>query len=161
MSRGDGLGRVVSINVSAGGVPKTPVDRCRVSVEGLHGDRQRHRKIHGGPLRAVCLYSADHIAALREEGHPIAAGSTGENLTIAGLDWAQLVPGVRLRVGEVELELTAYANPCHQIAGSFRDADSTRIAQKLHPGWSRLYAKVVKEGAVAVSDPVTIVRSRD
>jgi len=36
---------------------------------------------------------AGRIEALQNEGHPIAFGSTGENLTVSGIDWQRVVPG--------------------------------------------------------------------
>lgn len=143
------------INVSAGGVPKHAVAEARISREGLAGDWQRDRKHHGGRDRAVSLFAAEFIDAIRAEGHPIAPGTTGENLTIAGLDWRKLRPGDRLRVGDaVVLELTDYAQPCRTISGSFADRRFSRIAQRHHPGESRLYARVLTEGRVHTGDPV-------
>jgi MOSC domain-containing protein YiiM len=75
-------GRLHSINVSDGGVPKLPLAACFIGKLGLHGDRQRDLEHHGGPLRAVCLYSRDLIESLRQEGHPIIPGAIGENLTV-------------------------------------------------------------------------------
>jgi MOSC domain-containing protein YiiM len=149
--------RVASINRSDGGVPKRPVPEGEIRVTGLEGDRQRDLRYHGGPDRAICLYSADVIAALRAEGHSLEAGSIGENLTVAGLDWAAVVPGVRLRVGASELEVTSYASPCANIAGWFEEGDIARVSQKRHPGWSRVYARVLSPGRVAVGDPVVLV----
>src|SRR3569832_2171795 len=78
---------VHQISVSDGGVPKLPVWEAKVSEQGLSGDRQRNLKFHGGPDRAVCLYSLELIEHLQAEGHPIDAGAAGENLTLSGLDW--------------------------------------------------------------------------
>ncbi len=145
------------INVSDGGVPKHPVPEAHITVRGLSGDRQRSPEIHGGPERAVCLYSLEVIQALQKEGHSIAPGSAGENLTVAGLDWAQLKPGDRLRVGDrVRLEITNYTAPCEHNARWFLGGDYKRISQKHHPGWSRLYARVLVEGLVRTGDPVFI-----
>lgn len=145
-------GRVASINVSAGGVPKTAVGEAAVTEAGVAGDRQRDRLHHGGPDRAVSLFSLEAIEALRREGHPIDTGTTGENLTVAGLDWGAVVPGAEIRVGPVRLRITAYAMPCSNIAGSFAGGGFTRISQKLHPGWSRVYARVLAGGVVRVGD---------
>jgi len=30
-----------------------------------------------------------------------------------------------------------------------------RVAQKVHPGWSRLYARVLREGSVQIGDAVS------
>ena len=147
--------RLFQISVSDGGVPKRPVVEARICTESVEGDRQRHRAIHGGPDRAVCLFSLERIAALRDEGHSIEPGSAGENLTVAGLEWGTIKPGDRLEIGvEVELEIMSYTTPCRYNARWFADGDFHRISQKRHPGWSRLYAKVVREGVVRQGDPV-------
>ena len=84
--------RIVQINLSAGGVPKHPVSSIRVTVMGLEGDAHRDRRRHGGPDRALCLFSHECIRTLQAEGHPITPGSIGENLTVAGIDWNEVVP---------------------------------------------------------------------
>ena len=64
-------GRVAQVSVSPrGGVPKRAVAEAAVGPLGLAGDAVRYTKIHGGPERAVCLFSLDLIERLREEGHP-------------------------------------------------------------------------------------------
>jgi MOSC domain-containing protein YiiM len=149
-------GRLVSINVSRGGVPKLPVPAAAVSADGVAGDRQRDLRFHGGPERAVSLYALEAIEALAREGHPIAIGTTGENLTVSGLDWREVVPGVGLVVGPARLVVTSYASPCRFIAASFAQGGFERMSQKLHPGWSRVYARVVAGGPIAVGDAVEI-----
>ena len=152
-------GRVVQLNVAArGGVPKQAVDMIEVTFAGILGNAVAHRRVHGGPDRALCLYSAEHILALQREGHPIRPGSTGENVTLAGIDWAGLGPAARLQFGAaLQLEITSYAAPCKLISGSFADGDASRISQQKHPGWSRLYARVLQEGTVHAGDAVRVL----
>ncbi|MCA9661964.1 MAG: MOSC domain-containing protein [Myxococcales bacterium] len=149
---------IVQVNVNpAGGVPKRPVASARLTAEGVVGDRQLDLEHHGGPRRAVSLFASERIAALAAEGHPIAPGTTGENLTIEGLDWGALAAGDRLRIGDVvRLEITSPAPPCSTIAASFTGGAFKRISEKLHPGWSRLYASVLVEGEVRPGDPVVV-----
>lgn len=151
-----GEARVVQVNVAPeGGVPKRPVVAALLTAHGVAGDRQLDLKHHGGPERAVCLFASERIAALAAEGHPIAPGTTGENLTIAGLDWDALQAGDRLAVADgVLLEISGPAPPCRTIAGSFLDGKFGRISDKSHPGWSRLYARVLVEGLVREGAPV-------
>lgn len=148
------MGVVRAINVSNGGVPKMPRASCYIRTDGLEGDRQRDLRHHGGPDRAVCLYSLDLIQALQAEGHAITPGSIGENLTVSGVDWAKMVPGARVEIGTVVLQLTDYAAPCSNIAPSFQRRQYVRVNQKVHAGWSRLYARVLAEGTVSVGDPL-------
>lgn len=149
-------GRVESINVSRGGVPKTGVFEALVTETGVDGDRQRDRRFHGGPDRAVVIFSLDVIRALRREGHPIGAGSTGENVTVSGIDWSAVAPGVELHIGGVRLLVTKYTSPCEKISGSFANADVSRISQQRHPGWSRVSARVLTAGIVRVGDSVAL-----
>jgi MOSC domain-containing protein YiiM len=152
-------GVIVSINLSDGGVPKKRVSGARVSLLGLHGDSHDDTKHHGGPERAVSLYSIERIRALQAEGHPIDVGTTGENVTVEGLDWEQVVPGTRLHLGdEVLLEVTSFTTPCKTIRASFIDERFVRISQKLHPGWSRVSAKVLSEGEVHFGDRVELFK---
>jgi MOSC domain-containing protein YiiM len=103
------------------------------------------------------IYSSEVIRALQQEGHPIDAGTTGENLTISGLDWPALEPGMELQIGPVRLLLTTYASPCEIIRHSFTDKNFRRISQRKHPGWSRLCARVLSMGTISVGDPVEVV----
>lgn len=150
--------RIHRINVSRGGVPKLPVEKARVTRLGVEGDAQANRKYHGGPERALCLYALEVIDRVAAEGHPIAPGTTGENITIVGLDWSTLAPGTRLRLGdEVEIELTSYTVPCRTIAASFVAGGFRRILQEKHPGESRLYARVLREGRIRTGDAVRVL----
>jgi MOSC domain-containing protein YiiM len=151
-----GRGRVAQINVSGGGVPKREVAAARIAKGGIEGDRQATRKHHGRPWQALCLWSGDVIDRLRGEGHPIAPGSAGENLTISGLDWADLRPGVRMRVGDALVETTLYALPCAKNARWFLDGDFRRIEHTRERGVSRLYAWVLDAGDVRTGDPVVV-----
>ena len=144
--------RIVQLAISNGGVPKTPVLLATVTELGLVGDKQKHAKFHGGPLRALCLYSLELIEKLQAEGHPIYPGSTGENVTISGLEWSALATGTRIALGEeVEIELTTEADPCKTIAESFANRNFKRLAE---PGEMRWYCKVLKAGALRVGDAV-------
>jgi MOSC domain-containing protein YiiM len=67
-----------------------------------------------------------------------------------------MTPGREVEVGEVVLELTDYAAPCRNIVAAFHDRRMGRVSQKAHPGWSRLYARVAKEGTARVGDSVRL-----
>lgn len=150
-------GHVFQINVSDGGVPKKGVQAVHVTRLGLVGDHQRDREHHGGPERAVTLYSLERILDLQAERHPVYPGSMGENLTLAGVDWGQLFEGARLRIGkEVLLELTRPASPCSNIAGSFVMGDISRVSHKTNPGWSRWCARTLQEGDIRIGDEVVL-----
>lgn len=150
------LGRVESLQASGGGVPKLPIERAEIDVDGVVGDVQGNRRNHGRPWQAVCVYSAGLLAALRSEGHPIVAGGAGENMTVSGLDWSRLRGGLTIEIGDVRLVTSSPAAPCHKIAENFRDRDWMRIDHGERPGWARWYASVLTGGSVAPGDEVRV-----
>ena len=151
-------GRIFQLNCSPGGVPKLAVREAIVTELGLVGDDHKFPDIHGGPERALCLFSLERILELQAEGHPIFPGAAGENVTISGLEWEKLVPGVRLALGdEVVIEITKYTSPCNSMEESFSDGNYARISQKANPGYSRVYARVLKTGRLVVGQTVRVL----
>jgi MOSC domain-containing protein YiiM len=158
---GDGVptqtGSVAQLNLGGGGVPKDPVGEAEVTVAGMTGDHQNDRVNHGRGFQALCLYSKDVIEALNAEGHPIYPGAAGENITVEGIDWASLRPGAVILIGDdMKIELSSYATPCAKNAQWFIDRDFRRMAHDTHPGWSRVYATVLRPGRVHTGDQVVV-----
>lgn len=151
-----GRGRVEQVNAGDGGVPKLPTAGAAVGFDGLEGDRQADRKHHGRPFQALCLWSTEVIDELAAAGHPIAAGSAGENLTVSGLDWPAMRPGVLLRIGTALAEVSFPATPCAKQARWFTDGDFRRIDHDNHPKWTRWYAWVREQGQVQPGDAVVV-----
>jgi MOSC domain-containing protein YiiM/GNAT superfamily N-acetyltransferase len=151
-------GCVLQVSVSAGGVPKRAVERAWVGRLGLEGDAHREDTVHGGPLRAVCLFSVEVIERLQAEGHPVEPGSVGENLTTIGVEWSTLPTGTRARVGdELLIELLAPALPCDTQRPNFLRREINRISSVLHPSDSRMYARVLREGEVRPGDSIEVL----
>ena len=150
-------GRIFQLNTSLGGVPKLAIREAEVTELGLIGDDHKFPDIHGGPERAVCLFSLERILELQSEGHPIFPGAVGENVTLSGIDWNEVTPGQRLALGEeVLVEITSYTSPCNSIPESFVAGEYQRISQKVHPGYSRVYARVLRPGRIRVGQPVRL-----
>ena len=149
-------GRVASVNVSPGGVPKLPIEGTRVGRLGLAGDGHNEPEpAHGGPEQAVSLYSVESIARVAADGHQAFPGAFGENLTLEGIEMGSLAAGDRLAIGdELVIELTKHAQPCQTIAHWFVERQIARISGKVHPEDARWYARVIREGPVRVGDPV-------
>lgn len=157
-----GRGLIVSVNGNQGGVPKLPIGRSFIRALGVAGDRQADRVHHGGPYQAVCLHSIEAMERIRADGHQAFPGAYGENLTLAGIDWAALRSGDQLEIGEPGtgplLQLTDDATPCSKQARWFVDGRIGRISVTAYPADVRWYASVVREGPVAAGDPVTLAR---
>jgi MOSC domain-containing protein YiiM len=150
-------GTVAGVFASGGGVPKQPIDEAFVGYRGVEGDRQATRQHHGRVWQALCLWSADVVERFQREGHPIAPGNAGENVSIAGIDWPSLRPGTRIAIGGgVLAEVSAYATPCKNNAGWFLDGDFNRMNHDREPGVSRVYASVLRDGVIRPNDLVIV-----
>jgi MOSC domain-containing protein YiiM len=119
------------------------VPEARATPAGLVGDKQRYR-IHGGADRALCLFSIEDYQSLRRDGvsceHP---GTFGENVLVQGLDFAQLLPGDLLELGdEVLIELFDVREPC----GTLKSVDAR--FPNLMLGRSGFVCRVLREGVL-------------
>lgn len=125
-----------------------------VGAEGLAGNRQANRDVHGGEWKAAYAYSADHYAWwCRELGREdLAPGAFGENLTISGLDETRLRIGDRLTVGEVLFRVTGPRIPCTNLAARFQDHEMPkRFAEA---GRCGAYLRVEREGVIEAGQNV-------
>lgn len=151
-------GVVAQLSISKGGLPKYPMLQAWAGPLGLEGDVQRHTEIHGGPLQALLLISQEDLDALREQGFPVVPGSLGENLTVSGIDFRQLRPGMRLRAGDAVIELTKVRRPCDQLevynAGARGRIQKAVLAVAARSGY---YASVVQPGAIRPGDPIALI----
>lgn len=129
---------------------------------GLSGDGQADPKHHGGPDKAVCVYSTDHWAHWREalaeslaDPEEFAAAAFGENFSIAGWTEPDVCLGDRWRIGDAEFEVSQPRQPCWKLARRWRTKDLTlRVQQTGYTGW---YLRVVREGEVAAGQPIELV----
>lgn len=153
-------GRVLQVAVSPGGVPKLAVPSAHVGRLGLDGDLHNDTVDHGGPMRAVSLLAIEAIRRVAAEDNPIAPGTTGENVTTEGIELGALPYGTRLAIGpDLVVELTSPVNPCKTIAHNFTDGRFARLSVKLHPLDTRVYASVVREGAIAAGDEIRVIEA--
>lgn len=151
---------VHSINISSkGGVPKLPINKAQIKFEGVEGDFNKFRteKKNSTGTRAVTLFSLEQIEKLKSEGHAIDVGTTGENITVEGIDWPTLEVEARMMIGEAVIELSEPTAPCSKIGKSFIDGAFSRIDHELELGWSRWSASVIEEGQVEIGSQVILL----
>ena len=158
-------GSIVQVNISPGGLPKTPIAEGWITPLGIEGDRHAHPRIHGGPLKAVLLIAAETVDALKERGYPLFYGAMGENLTTRGIDIRDVRLGDQFRVGGAVIEITQPRGPCSALdvygESLKQDVYDRKVKQRDHssPRWgmSGFYASVVRAGAVREGDAITLL----
>jgi MOSC domain-containing protein YiiM len=114
----------------------------------LDGDRQADLRVHGGPDKAVCVYSGDHYPAWRDElGRPdMGFGGFGENFTVSGQAETDVCLGDRFRVGEAVVEVSQPRGPCQKLARRWDRPDLPKLV--VASGRSGWYLRVMQEGYV-------------
>lgn len=109
-------GIVLAVCTSAGGIPKFAVDEARVTLLGVEGDKQRFH-FHGGPNRAVCLFSIEDYRLLQKDGVKCEPpGAFGENVLTEGLDFRRFQADAELTIGdEVRIAIHDIREPCKTL----------------------------------------------
>ena len=149
------MGRVVSIAYTprkAAGRPqghyaRVPLERARlVENRGIAGDAK------GRPgRRQLNVMAAEVVEELRGEGFHATPGELGEQVVIAGIPAAALVPGARVRLGDAVIEVTLLRTGCARfeaIQGKPKGSVEGRLG---------VLARVVAGGEIAVGSEVELV----
>ena len=133
--------------------------RVEVGAEGLAGDEQGDRRVHGGPDKAVHCYAWAHYAVWREQIPGSALwqqpGAFGENFSVESLDESAVCIADQWRVGDAVFEVSQGRQPCWKLNERFGVADmSKRVQNSLRAGW---YLRVLSPGAVGAGDEIVRV----
>ena len=143
--------RVVSVNLSPGGVPKCAVNEAQVTTDGLVGDGHAHAK-HIKPTRAISLLDEEIIVSLRTEQYPVAPGVLGENITVRDLHVQGLSPGTRLCFsGGVVMELVEPRKPCFVLNAVHPALEKETI------GRIGYMARVLSDGIIRPGESITVI----
>jgi MOSC domain-containing protein YiiM len=142
-------------------IKKTPVGSSTIEVglEGLAGDEQRDRRVHGGPTMAVHAFPYEHLRAWeRELGRAVPPGFVGENLTVEGLLEQEVRIGDRYRWGEVELRVSKQRTPCFKLDLVFGVEVVPVAWTQCRTGW---YFSVLKTGVAPTAGPLELLARGD
>jgi MOSC domain-containing protein YiiM len=135
-----------------GGVP-----HATLRLQGFEGDGQGDLVNHGGPDKAVCVFSFDEYPHWEQVlQRPLPPGSFSENLTIRGLDDADACIGDVFQAGGALLQVAQPRMPCAKLAAKLGEPQLVKwIADANRTGF---YMRVLTEGSVARGDAFTRVQ---
>lgn len=132
--------RIVSVNVSRKkGERKSPVPSISLRpAHGVEGDA------HAGDWhRQVSLLAAEDIEYMRGKGADVGPGDFAENITTEGVVLSSLPVGARLRVGDVELEVTQIGKECHKGCAIMQQVGECIMPRR------GIFARVLKGGIIS------------
>jgi MOSC domain-containing protein YiiM len=124
---------------------------------GLHGDGHADPLNHGGPDKAVCVYSFDNYTFWIEQLSlpELPPAAFGENFTVQGLSEATICIGDVLAVGTAVVQVSQPRQPCWKLARKWNiDNFPEQVVQANRTGW---YFRVTSEGTVQAGDVITLV----
>jgi len=125
---------------------RVPLERARlVESQGIEGDAKG-----GSGDRHLNVMLAEALADLGNEGFKVGPGELGEQIIIAGLDPATLVPGARLKLGCAVIEVGIPRTGCARFEAI--QGKSKQLAK----GRLGVMARVVTGGEIAVGDAVDL-----
>ena len=140
------------------GIYKSPVlGRIHLSPVKLAGDGQADLKVHGGPDKAVCVYSADHYPLWRSElGVPeCGPGWFGENFSVEGHIETNVSIGDTYRIGTALVQISQPRAPCWKLGRRWNRLDMPKVV--LASGRTGWYLRVLEAGDVECGDTLTLV----
>lgn len=118
--------------------------RVWLSDTGLEGDFQADRKHHGGPDKALLLYSETSYAMWKETyGLELGYGSFGENLALSVWDETNVCIGDVFKIGEALVEVSQPRQPCWKISSVLDN--KSMLKNVLDTGRTGWYCRVLKE----------------
>lgn len=139
---------------------KTPRrDVLGIGREGLAGDVQADRRVHGGPDKAVHQFPAEHYARFAAAFTPargaFAPGNIGENFSSSGLREEDVCIGDVFALGSARLQLCQPRTPCWKIDARFGvDGLAQLIEREGIAGW---YYRVLQTGTAQAGDTLQLL----
>lgn len=144
------------------GIFKFPVrEPIYLETDDVLNDHVIDRKYHGGADKACYLYSADHYSYWHNL-YPeleLTWGIFGENLTVEGLDEANVNIGDIFEIGETVVQATQPRQPCFKL--EFRFNDNRIVKQFVESGFAGVYVRVLKTGKVQAGDSMKLIERQN
>lgn len=161
--------RLSSLNVGApvhyttaepwtSGIYKSPVlGRVPLSSVNLAGDGQADLTVHGGPDKAVCVYSMDHYPSWRRELaiDECGPGWFGENFSIEGQTETDVAIGDTYEIGTAVVQISQPRAPCWKLGRRWKRLDMPKLV--VNSGRTGWYLRVIETGHVESGDVLALV----
>lgn len=141
------------------GIWKDCLQYAELDEDGIKGDIQIDRRVHGGAEKALHQYAIPSYARLHaafpELAERMPIGSMGENLTVLGMHEGNVHIGDIYRIGSALVQVSQPRNPCWKINSKFEDERLAKFIAIQHiNGW---YYRVLEAGSVKVGDSMDLV----
>lgn len=139
------------------GIYKLPVDGpIRLEMSIVADDTIANREVHGGPHKACYLFSSEQYPFWKERYPQLNWnwGMFGENLTLEGMDEAEMRIGDIFSIGEALVQVSQPREPCYKLGIRFGSQNILKeFIEHAYPG---TYVRVLREGRVSTGQAVVL-----
>ena len=146
------MGKIVAICISEKkGVQKKDIKKCRlIENYGLEGDA------HAGSWhRQISLLSIEGRLVMENKGIKLDAGDFGENVLTEGVDFANIMVGNELRLGEDALvRVTQIGKECHDRCHIYYQVGDCIMPRE------GIFAEVLKGGEIKIDDDIAFLNDK-
>jgi MOSC domain-containing protein YiiM len=141
-------GKVVSINISSKkGMRKKPVEEAEIITDhGIKDDAHASGTWH----RQISLLALESIKKMQDLGLKVKPGDFAENITTEGIDLIKLPVGTRMKIGDVEAEVSQIGKECHTRCAIYYQAGDCVMPKE------GIFVKVLKGGKIKVGDKISV-----
>ena len=139
------------------GICKKPVSgQVTLGALGFEGDGVGDTKNHGGPDKAICVYSLDHYPFWEKTlGIKVPAAAFGENLSVSNLKEDDVCIGDIFLLGTAAVQISQPRQPCKTLAARYGRNDLAKLV--VNSGFTGFYFRVLQEGIVEMGTPLVLM----
>lgn len=141
-------GKVVAINTSdKKGMRKKTIKEAAIKIDyGIEGDAHASSEWH----RQVSLLALESIKKMQAMGLKVKPGDFAENITTKGINLPELPIGTKMKIGEVELEVSQIGKECHTRCAIYYQAGDCVMPKE------GIFVKVIKGGKIKEGDIIRV-----
>jgi molybdenum cofactor synthesis domain-containing protein len=143
---------VVSVNISKEkGTIKVPVEKVEINENGILGDAHSgkwHRQVS-----LLAKEDIDNFSLMDANKRQFLSGEFAENITTQGIDFRKVSILDRLKIGEVELEVSQIGKMCHGDGCAI----FVEVGKCVMPK-SGIFTRVIKGGIIKKGDKIVFER---
>ena len=141
-------GKVVAINTSdKKGMRKKTIKEAVIKTNyGIEGDAHASSEWH----RQVSLLALESIKKMQALGLDVKPGDFAENITTEGINLPELPIGTKMKIGEVELEVSQIGKECHTRCAIYYQAGDCVMPKE------GIFVKVIKGGKIKEGDIISV-----
>jgi MOSC domain-containing protein YiiM len=138
------------------GIGKSKIEHsAMVNEHGVSGDEQADLVNHGGPDKAICVYSFDHYPHWEKVlNRSLTYGAFGENFTVSRMKDDEVHIGDVFQVGSAVLQISQPRQPCWKLAMKWGLDELPLLVTE--QGATGFYFRVLQAGEVQAGDELQL-----